>query len=455
MEFTFSNFGLISKGKIEVADLTVICGPNNMGKTYVSYAIYGFVKGFKEYMRFSLSKSQVEELKEKGTIEIDLSKYRQKMDEYIREAGGKFSRDLSEYFSAPTDFFDGTNIDVEFKNVEADLASPFKQIVQFGKSEVLHFEKAAEENIISISLQVETRSRIPSPIMADVIQSAIVECMFGKSLPTPFVITSERTGISLFYKELDINKNAIIECLTENDKVSPVDLINSMRARYAQPIHDNITVIRDYESISKKKSFIKESRSEYKGILDLLKELLGGNFKSEDRQVVYHPKTKRGEAKISIPVYIASSSIKSLFLADLYINCLAKEGGLLIIDEPELNLHPDNQRLMAGLITRLVNAGVKVMVTTHSDYLIRELNNRIMLSNTFEEKESIMRKNGWNKEDILLPNKVKAYCLNADRKIHEMSINQYGIKSELFDKLIMKANEVSEELYYAVGDDLC
>lgn len=53
---------------------------------------------------------------------------------------------------------------------------------------------------------------------------------------------------------------------------------------------------------------------------------------------------------------------------------------MLIIDEPELNLHPDNQRKMAGLLARLVNCGVKVLVTTHSDYLIRELNNRVMLN---------------------------------------------------------------------------
>ena len=46
--------------------------------------------------------------------------------------------------------------------------------------------------------------------------------------------TSERTGIALFYKELDISKNAIIEHITSGDKVNPIDLLNSMRSRYAQ-----------------------------------------------------------------------------------------------------------------------------------------------------------------------------------------------------------------------------
>ena len=44
---------------------------------------------------------------------------------------------------------------------------------------------------------------------------------------------------------------------------------------------------------------------------------------------------------------------------------------------------------MANLLARLVTAGIKVLVTTHSDYFIREINNFIMLTNKFENKESI------------------------------------------------------------------
>ena len=49
-------------------------------------------------------------------------------------------------------------------------------------------------------------------------------------------------------------------------------------------------------------------------------------------------------------------------------------------DEPELNLHPANQRRIARLFARLVNLGVKVFITTHSDYIVKELNTLIMLN---------------------------------------------------------------------------
>ena len=51
-----------------------------------------------------------------------------------------------------------------------------------------------------------------------------------------------------------------------------------------------------------------------------------------------------------------------------------------MVDEPELNLHPENQRRMARLFARLVNVGVKVFVTTHSDYIVKELNTLILLN---------------------------------------------------------------------------
>ena len=37
MQFQIRNLGLIGKADVDLADLTVICGKNNTGKTYVAY----------------------------------------------------------------------------------------------------------------------------------------------------------------------------------------------------------------------------------------------------------------------------------------------------------------------------------------------------------------------------------------------------------------------------------
>ena len=50
-------------------------------------------------------------------------------------------------------------------------------------------------------------------------------------------------------------------------------------------------------------------------------------------------------------------------------------GDTLIIDEIEAHLHPAAQTQMATLLARLVRAGVRVLITTHSDWLLKELGN--------------------------------------------------------------------------------
>ena len=44
MKFRFKNLGQIKEAALELGDLTVIAGRNNTGKTYLAYALYGFLK---------------------------------------------------------------------------------------------------------------------------------------------------------------------------------------------------------------------------------------------------------------------------------------------------------------------------------------------------------------------------------------------------------------------------
>jgi len=326
--------------------------------------------------------------------------------------------------------------------------------VGFGSKETLRFDKQENSQTLSIVLQIEGKGKfqIPERILSKVISDSIVQILFDSILPKPFVVTSERTGISLFYKELDVSKNRIFKQLAASDDINPIDLLNSMRSRYAEPIDDNIKVIRDYEELSKRKSFLRENRAKYKYVLDALQDLLCGSFKTINKQLVFSPKKERNREKVTIPVYLASSSIKSLFLIDFYINCLAEKNGLLIIDEPELNLHPENQRKMASLLAKLINSGIKVLVTTHSDFLLRELNNRIMLSSNIKNKDKLLRKNCISPEEILKPSQVKAYSFDKNHKILESTVDKFGINMEIFDDVISNTNSLSNEIYYSIEE---
>jgi len=123
-------------------------------------------------------------------------------------------------------------------------------------------------------------------------------------------------------------------------------------------------------------------------------------------------------------------------------------GETLIIDEPELNLHPNNQRKIARVISMIANRGVKVIVSTHSDYLVREINNLIMLKSDFKSKKDIIEKYNYDDNMLISGKEVNAYlfCKNG---IDEMEIDEKeGIIAETFDSVINNLNEVSDDIFY-------
>ncbi|MCY4444934.1 MAG: AAA family ATPase, partial [Rhodobacteraceae bacterium] len=68
-----------------------------------------------------------------------------------------------------------------------------------------------------------------------------------------------------------------------------------------------------------------------------------------------------------------------------------KPGMLLIIEEPESHLHPAMQVKLTNQIAKLVNEGIRVVVTTHSEWVIEALSNivhRSKIAKEFNENTS-------------------------------------------------------------------
>lgn len=125
-----------------------------------------------------------------------------------------------------------------------------------------------------------------------------------------------------------------------------------------------------------------------------------------------------------------------------------------MIDEPELNLHPANQRSLARLLARLVNAGLRVVISTHSDYIVREINSLIMLNRPHHKREELMRRYGYQEEEVLSPDKVAAYLFDQST-IKAMDVTQdEGILASTFDETIHDLNNTSDGIYYTYRDML-
>lgn len=98
-----------------------------------------------------------------------------------------------------------------------------------------------------------------------------------------------------------------------------------------------------------------------------------------------------------------SSMVSELAPVILFLKHLVRPGDLLILEEPESHLHPASQRRMAQGIVRLVNAGVRVLITTHSDYFLGQLNNLLQVgraSPRTRKGKGFVEADGLKAEDI-------------------------------------------------------
>lgn len=90
-------------------------------------------------------------------------------------------------------------------------------------------------------------------------------------------------------------------------------------------------------------------------------------------EFAYRPR----EMERDIRLTRASSMVSELAPIVLFLRGTISRGDMLIIEEPEAHLHPGAQTEMAKTLGRLVRAGVQVVVTTHSDWLLDEIGNLI------------------------------------------------------------------------------
>ena len=85
----------------------------------------------------------------------------------------------------------------------------------------------------------------------------------------------------------------------------------------------------------------------------------------------------------NFPISAAASSIREIAPLALLVERFDVSSIAILFEEPEAHLHPLKQRRMADIISALNHAGAYMQITTHSDYLLRRLNELINLQRIY------------------------------------------------------------------------
>ncbi|MEL4897348.1 AAA family ATPase [Crocosphaera sp. Alani8] len=458
MKVKVKNLGVLKQAEFSLGNLTIICGGNNTGKTYATYALFGFLLLWEETFSVEISDEQIEILLDKGTITIDLSEYVDNINTIIGEACENYTKLLPRVFGSSEDYFKQTEFTIELDTKDNKLDQAHLQSISTGSTELFFISKNNDDTNLIINLLSEEKNiGLPKEVIKKIISDAIKDVVFSSFFPRPFIASAERTGTGIFRKELNFARNRLLEEISQPDKdINPLELLSKNYDDYALPIKSNVEFTRKIESIAKQKSFI---FNEYPELIEDFTDIIGGSYLVTPTDELYYvPKGK----KTRLSMDESFSAVRSLLDIGFYIKHQAQKGDLLIIDEPELNLHPENQRRVARLLARLVNLGIKIFITTHSDYIIKELNTLIMLNQDQPYLQEIAEKEGYIKEELLTTNQVKVYVAESTltllegnkRRTNCNTITEANITPDLgievlsFDTAIDTMNRIQEEIIW-------
>ncbi|KAA6341220.1 hypothetical protein EZS27_010965 [termite gut metagenome] len=297
-----------------------------------------------------------------------------------------------------------------------------------------YIQKKENSDTISVQLKnqvpLDTIERVETYHLAQ-----LSKYLCNRSIVNSYILPVERNSVYTFKDELAVNR------LTPKGKLDNPGQEN----RYPLPITDALITATDLNTI-------KKSNSDYNYLAEEIEtDILNGKISISDYGGVQFTPDKAPE--ITLPVHLFTSIIKNISGLVIYLKHQAKNNDLLIIDEPELGLHPDNQILLARIFARLINSGIRLLISTHSDYVIRELNNLIMLSSDKKEIKAIAQKLNYQVKEKINPHEVGAYLFNYNTNdnrhvdVKSLLIDESGFEVKTIDNAIKKLNETSEELF--------
>lgn len=455
MKVVLNDIGVLKYAEFTLGDFTILCGKNNTGKTYATYSLYGFLDYWNDSADFGISENLIQTLFADGSVRIPVDAFVNKAAQMMAATSERYTKMLPYVFGTKESRFADSKFTFSLVDGKPIPMAKYEKQFSSAKTHLFAISKNGDEIVVTLLLDKANR-RIPLAILRVEIGKAVKEIVFGETVPRAFIVSTERTGAAIFRSELNFARNRLIDELGSKDKdIDPFKLLDKFDASYALPVRRNVDFTRHLETISKSESFLVK---EHPDVLKDFASILGGRYEvTRNDELFYVPEGK----KLRLSMDESSSSVRSLLDLGFYLRHIAQKGDLLMIDEPELNLHPENQRLVARLLARLVNIGIKVFVTTHSDYLVKEVNTLVMLSRDEPRLKELAAREGYVREELLAPARIKAYVAKEDlircpgsqrssrcQTLVPVVVDEQGMNLASFDDAIEDLARIQDEIIW-------
>ena len=461
MLFRAQNLGPIRDAELDLSkSLIILAGPNNSGKTYLGWALYGLSHFNKP---LPCVRHMIDGAVKSLTGIYDAGPTGDFIALFTEELCASYAQNIHRDFSATAR---------TFASLQLTLIPDLIKLSRYGgiyrtREHLIRFEIYDSEGILSLRL-IATKNHRESErvshqndtsddtndgkvLLASLAtgslekfaertsQSLTRRLSWGLFHSAFTIFPVERIATTIFARELLIRR---VEMLEEDaiETEAPAS-VPPAAGRYPLPIRHSLLAAADLDALSVEVSIFHDLAEELEG------SVLQGSFKVDEHgEVLFIPRTSPEQ---TLGLHQSASVVKSLSALVFYFRHLADEGDSIIIDEPELNLHPDNQRRVARVLAKASNRGIKVMMSTHSDYLIGEFNNLLMLGRDTPQAAEVRQELGYDVASVLKPEQVGVYLV-SDGLCKPVEVKQTGFEIKTFEDAFHSMNRDAQTIYNRV-----
>jgi energy-coupling factor transporter ATP-binding protein EcfA2 len=428
------DFGKITKADVDLSPLTLFVGDNNSGKSYLLTLIYGLLSKYADELLLKGFETQY------GAFLplITLCSRPDRVNEHYfmtKEEIGMFTDIVNKTLeSCKGDLIRAVfNKDIKIGRIRLtfhyDEAKPISLcFARFpdGKRHMIvgvssnpqmmeiddcfgEFVMSGSGHMIDISDQ-----KNPKELTLLFMRSLFKKLTLHDNFPGPAFLPSCRTGFVLTYKAL--YADSLQKAYTIADQKTTSNIL------LTAPMIEFATRLGMFSSAD-------SDMQERDGIVRFMEEkLLGGTIELSSMPVpdlLYRP---RGTAE-TLSMHVASAVVTETAPLLLYLQKIAAT--CLLIEEPEMCLHPKLQQVMARVLIKTVNSGyygVPVIASTHSDIIVQHVSNMLHLC-LRPDRNRLMSESGYDEDDLLEPKDVHIYQFD-DRGIHsEVTAVPWNVKN--------------------------
>lgn len=392
-------FGKIQRASIRMAPLVMLVGKNNTGKSHVASLIWALMNS--QQLLFTRSErkprptpdwfKRILYSADKAGSDVEHEISTEERDQVEREINSVI-KDRKESFLKQILSHD----DISARKIEISLNNICfpRKVCSVYMAEARHgyfgWGTAGEDIDLKVGLRSDPESNqfleniFYNFVLSGVLSGGLQPSSDGGAVYIP----AARTGLMLAFRSL-------VSGLIDKLGISGA---SSGSAEFPLPTIRFLQALNDAPRSSQPK-FAKIAQS-------IEKEVLNGTIKSGsgvNRQFTY---VTSADGK-NLPLHVSSSMVTELAPFMILLRSGQLESGV-IFEEPEAHLHLSAQRSVARAIARLVNAGVPVVVTTHSDTFLQQMNISMQLYG-HPRRSALCRAFGYSKDEVLDPGMARAY----------------------------------------------